>query len=242
MALKTEYLAELLGLSQDCRLSSLNFGVKKAEEKLLKSPLIQDAHVKILAPHTLYIDYAIRQPVVWFYDYHNVALDKQGYPIPFTPFFAPKNLPEVYLGTSAPLIWNQPLEGKEITLAFEVLHLLQDPKIRDLLPLKRIDVSQAFSKNGATREVILTLEDEIIQKKGLQEIRVLIPRILRLSPKRYPQELGNYLKLREKLLKQESLRYQSFSEVLSQPLSITKEKPQVIDFRLENLAFIDAQK
>lgn len=240
-ALKTEYLAELIGLSYNYPQSSRHFNLKKAEERLLQSPLIQEAKVKVLSPHTLYIDYAVRQPVAWFYDYHNVAFDKLGFPIPFTPFFAPKNLIEIYLGCGKDkLQWNHPVEGKEVTLAFEILNLLQDPKIRDLLPVKRIDVSHAFSRSLASREVILVVEDEIVQKKGLQEVHFILPRLLRLSPKKYTQELGNYLKLREKLLANEVQKLGLPQENLTQPVTIIREKPQVIDFRLENLAFIGA--
>lgn len=89
-ALKTEYLAELMGLSVDHPQSGLLFDLAQAKKNLLCSPLISKAEVKLLQSNTLYVDYTVRQPVAWLLDYENVAVDKEGIPIPFFPFFSPK--------------------------------------------------------------------------------------------------------------------------------------------------------
>lgn len=249
-ALKTAYLAELLNLSANRSPSSLTFNLRAAESALMASPLISEAQVKLIQPNALYIDYKIRQPVAWLYDYQNIALDKLGYPIPFSPFFSPKNLPEIYFGLSEfgtptedperpTANWGKPLDGKYVNLSFSLLRLLDDPQIRDVFQVGRIDVSNAFAESYGTREIVLIVEDTIACKKGDKEYHFIFPKILRLSTKNYAQELGNYLKLRQQLVDKESQEVQKTP--LDQLVSPIRKKEKIIDFRIENLAFIDEQ-
>jgi hypothetical protein len=220
-ALKTVYLAELMGISVDRPEPLFRFDVKRAEEKLLSSPVIKKASVKLLSSGTLYVDYTTREPQAWLYEYENTAIDEEGYLCPVYPFFSPKNLPEIYLGLPPfgqyPVLgWNIPLKGKEIELAFSLLKLIKETEAEELIKIKRIDVSNAFSESYGMREIVLICEDRIGN--------VPHTRLLRLSPKNYPQELGNYLKLREQLIEKE--RNSGPTE-------------KVIDLRLSKLAFIE---
>src|SRR5579872_2269935 len=104
-ALKTAYLAELLGLSADWPTQLYALNVKKAENLLLASPLISSAKVQRLSPSTLYIDYEVRKPVAWLADFNNTAIDAEGHLFPVDPFFPPKRLPELYLGVPANSGW-----------------------------------------------------------------------------------------------------------------------------------------
>jgi len=242
-ALKTVYLAELLDLCSDRPTSIFHFDVKKAEEKLLLSPVIKSAHVTLLKPGTVYVDYAIRQPIATLADYVNIAIDEEGYPFPVSSFYPPKNLPEIYLGLSPFGIrppdqlrpkaeWNAPLKGKYMTLSLKILSTLTAPGFRDFFNVKRIDVSNAFAESYGMREIIVITEDQIT----LPEREFILPRILRLSTKNYARELGNYLTLRKELLEKEQKN-----------LPVTTEKalklpPKIIDFRIPKLAFIDEQK
>ncbi|MBS0620033.1 MAG: hypothetical protein JSS61_01050 [Verrucomicrobia bacterium] len=231
-ALKTEYLAELLGISADRPPCALIFDVDRAKKRLLSSPLIARAEMKIFQKNTLYIDYTVRQPIAWIEDYENVAVDKEGYLFPFTPFFAPKNLPSLYLGL-APFStlseeerpigeWNRPLEGKYAELAFKILEIVTQPDVSDLFNVRRIDVSNAFADSYGSREIVVITEDRLYPASGGT---IVLPRFLRLTTKNYAQELGNYLELREKLLAEER----------KGPIS----KGKVLDFRIDKLAFID---
>jgi hypothetical protein len=234
-ALKTEYLAELLGVSRDRPYSCLRFDLERAKQRLLQSPLISTAQIKLIKPSTLYVDYTVRQPIAWIEDYVNIAIDKEGYLFPFTPFFSPKHLPSLYLGLPPFGIseadperpsaqWNTPMCGKYIDLAFKILAIVIDPKAAHAFSVKRIDVSNAFAESYGTREIVVMTEDRLIKQNGVE---VRIPRILRLSSKNYAQELGNYLKLREQLLAEEK----------QSPDLQFKEK--IIDFRIQKLAFIE---
>ncbi|MES2122122.1 MAG: hypothetical protein V4492_05015 [Chlamydiota bacterium] len=244
-ALKTEYLAELLGLSSDAPPSALLYNPERAKEALLQSPLISRAEVKILKPDTLYVDYTVRQPLAFLEDFENVALDKEAYPFPFSPFFTPKNLPAIYLGVSAfgtpsldpdrPIVqWGKPLMGKYSALAMHVLSIVQESNVADLFNVQRIDVSNAYSESYGTREIVLVVQDTLIQNVEGRLVQFAIPRILRLSTKNYAQELGNYLKLRPQMLEEERKRLPTPAK--GQMACQLKEK--VIDFRIDQLAFI----
>lgn len=198
-ALKTTYLAELMRISADHPITAASFDPAFAQKRLLACPLIKEAKVKITAPDTVYVDYTVRQPVAWLFDFDNIALDEEGYPFPVSPFFSPKRLPEIYLGIRN-FYWGRPLKESNAELALTILQLLG----RLSLQVKRLDVSKAFLPSLGRREVVLILEEQGFTKA------------LRLTPKNFAQELGNYLELRPKL----------------------PPTPQIIDLRIPQLAFI----
>jgi hypothetical protein len=202
-ALKTTYLAELMRISADRPVTAASFDPTYAQKRLMSCPLIKEAKVKIAAPDTIYVDYTVRQPVAWLYDFDNIALDEEGYPFPVSPFFSPKRLPEIYLGIRN-FYWGRPLKERNAELALTILQLLN----RLSLHIKRLDVSKAFQPSLGRREVVLILEEQGFTKA------------LRLTPKNFAQELGNYLELRPKL----------------------PAIPQIIDLRIPQLAFIQEKK
>jgi hypothetical protein len=249
-ALKTEYLAELMGVSANRLEHVREFDLEKAAQRLLLSPLISQAEVKCIEPATLYIDYTVRQPIAWLEDYTNVVFDKEGYPFPFSPFFTPKKLPAIYLGlgpfgetSSDPdrevAQWHAPLKGKYFALALDILKHVTDPKVEGLFLIKRIDVSNAFAESAGTREIVILTEDVISKRIDGKDVELCVPRILRLSSKNYPQELGNYLKLREQLLEEEA----KFTPPVAGGTAAAVRLPEkIIDFRIQKLAFIEERK
>jgi len=181
-ALPTIYLAELMNLSADRPIHYGYFDPFLAEKKLRACPVIKEAQVHLVQPDTVYVDYTVRQPLAWLYDFENTAIDEEGTPFPVTPFFTPKNLPEIYLGLDQ-ITWNSPLEGKGIELALTLLKILAEVR----LPVRRLDLSHAFAPSLGQREIVLITEDH-----GFS-------RTLRFSLKNYAQELGNYLTLKSRL-------------------------------------------
>jgi len=234
-ALNTAYLAELLSLSVDEPTLSSEFDIKEGEAKLKASPVIKDAEIKINEPGILYIDYSTRRPVALLADYENIALDQEGCPFPVSPFFTPKKLPEIYLGIEQDIRWNKPLTGEKKDLAFDLLKLVSGSIVGDLFNVKRIDVSNAFEKSFGRREIVLLTQDDIFSSQKEREVCFVFPRMLRLSTKKYAQELGNYLKLREKLLTKEK-RMIEFPE---EDVTVVTFPEKVIDFRISQLAFIE---
>ncbi|HSX04189.1 MAG TPA: hypothetical protein VLG76_05615 [Rhabdochlamydiaceae bacterium] len=234
-ALKTDYLVQLLDLSKDRPKKIKDFDFKKAQKKLLSSPVIKEAEIKTLDLGTLYIDYTVRTPIALLYDFENRALDEERAVFPLIPFFSPKNLPELYLGISASDIKGAILDGPKVELALKLLKLINEPFIKDQLSVRRIDLSKAFEKSYGRREIVIQVEDEIISKEGQRQVHYFLPQYLRLSTKNYPQELSNYLKLREELLKNEEGKL----TLPAQDQTVVRLKCKIIDLRLEQLAFIN---
>lgn len=228
-ALKTDYLAELLGLSADQPMSLYAINMKKAEAKLLSSPLIANAKVKRLPPSTLYIDYEVRKPIAWLADYKNTAVDKEGHLFPVTPFFSPKQLPEIYLGLPPFSTWQVPIRDPYLQLAFEILQFLDAAPWKEGLRIKRIDVSNAFAASLGQREVVLFTEEELVLP---QDVICTFPKILRLAPKDYSQQLGNFFALRRTMMEDYRRQLASLKEG-------GRFAPRIIDLRIPQLAFVE---
>jgi hypothetical protein len=241
-ALKTSYLAELLSLSVDHPESIYAFDLKKGGAKLLSSPLIRQAKIKRLPPSTLYIDYEVRKPVAWLADYQNTAIDREGYLFPMAPFFSPKQLPEIYLGLP-PFgsqedrtgrkggQWLTPVQNKHLALAFEILQYLEGSPWKEGLIVKRIDVSNAFASSLGQREIVLFTDEELNLRQNDREIFCVFPKILRLSPREYTQQLGNFFSLRRTMM--EDYRKQIASSEQSGRFA-----PRIVDLRIPQLAFV----
>ncbi len=232
-ALLSDYLAQLLNLSADRPVSFSSLDCKESERKLLKSPVISEALVRKIKPNMIYIDYTVKKPAVKAGDFVNAAFDREGALIPVHPFFSPKKMTEIYLGESGlresfPVAYGSKIRGYHIDLAFSVLDLLSE-KGKDLFFVKRIDVAEAESPGLGRREIVVWIENELYSN-GV-DIPNVSSHFLRLTPKRYTEEICNYLKLREHLLEAEKQEQDSHSKIL---------KDKVIDLRLPQLAFIDS--
>jgi len=231
-ALLSDYFAEFLGFSVDKPVPFASFDPKEATEKLKNSPVIAEAVIKKIKPNMAYIDYSVRKPIAWAIDFFNAALDGEGVIFPMHPFFSPKKMTEIYFGEKG-LDWEgtaafgSKLKGYRTDLAFSLLEILQD-KGKDLFFVKRIDVSEALAPNLGKREVIVVLENEIYPEN--KESPKISSHFLRLTPKRFSEEIENYLKLRERLLEAES----------QEPVFSGFYKDKIIDLRLAQLAFIDS--
>jgi len=244
-ALKTVYLAELLGLSSDLPKNLYSIDLAKAEHALLSSPLIAKAKVKRMPPNTLYIDYEVRRPIAWISDYQNTAIDAEGYLFPIAPFLSPKEMPEIYLGL--PKFesdedsfgrtggrWRTPLNNRYLTLAFNLLQAFEGSPWREGLHIKRIDVSNAFAPSLGRREIVLITEEELALKKGEREISFTFPKIIRLAPKDWNQQLQNFFALRRNMI-------EDYKKQLSQLEEGVRFSPRIVDLRIPQLAFVENQ-
>lgn len=202
-ALSTSYLAELMQLSADCPTLFNQFDRDLAEKGLRASPVIKEASIKVIKPDTVYVDYTVRKPMALLDDFENTAFDEDGVVFPMIPFFSPKKLPEVYLGIKT-VRWGHPLQGHQMALALKFLKTISNYSLH----LQRLDVSRAFASSLGKREVIV-----VVVENGFSKI-------LRLTPKNFTQELGNYLELCQKL----------------------PPEPQVIDLRISKLAFVETNQ
>ena len=240
-ALRSVYLAELLGLSFDKPKNLYALDLKKAQAALLSSPLIAKAKVNRMPPNTLYVDYEVRKPVAWLSDYKNIAIDQEGYLFPVAPFLSPKEIPEIYLGLppfgraedgfgSAGGKWREPLQNKHLKLAFDLLETFEGSPWKEGLRIKRIDVSNAYSPTLGRREIVLFTEEEIL----IKELNFVFPKVLRLAPRDYSQQLQNFFALRRSMIED----YRKQLSLLNQS---TRFSPRIIDLRVPQLAFVENQ-
>lgn len=199
-ALKTPYLAELIHLSADRPVIAKHFDPLLAKQRLTSSPVIKSAVVKVIKPDTVYIDYTVRQPIAALFEFDNTAIDDSGVPFPIVPFFTPKKLPEIVLGINS-FKWGEKIPMDKIDLSLTLLKML----LSESLTVLRLDMTHASLPSLGQREVVVILEENGFSK------------FLRLTPKNFAQEIGNYLELRKTL-----------------PL-----ETQVIDLRIPQLAFIE---
>jgi len=175
-ALGTQYLAEVMHLSADRPTPFDLFSTKDAEQKLRHSPVIKWARVRKQKPDTVYVEYEVRQPIAIIGDFANTAMDDEKALFPLYPFYAPKQIPELILGTDT---FTTPLQGECIDLALQILTLCDG----NFHP-QRIDVSNAFHESLGRREVVILLKTEEGDTHSL-----------RLMPTNLEKQLGNYYEL-----------------------------------------------
>jgi hypothetical protein len=242
-ALKTAYLSDLLGLSIDTPLSLYAYDLREGERRLLASPLITKAKLKRSPPNTLYVEYEVRKPIAMLADYSNIAVDAKGYLFPMAPFFTPKNLTEIYLGlppfgTAEDKMgrtggeWLRPIQNPYFELASEILRYLETSPWREGLRVKRIDVSNAFAPSLGQREVVLFTEEEIHLRQPNREFTCVFPKILRLAPREYPQQINNFFSLRKTML-------EDYKRQLATAQRGGRFAPRIIDLRIPQLAFVE---
>lgn len=229
-ALKTAYLAELLGLSADQPIHLYALNMKKAEALLLASPFIKEAKVKRLPPSTLYIDYEVRKPIAWLSDFKNMAIDLEGYLFPVDPFFTPKRLPEIYLGLLSEV--GPQVKSPAFPLALEILQFLETAPWTEGLRIVRIDVCNAFASSLGQREVVLMTEEEISLRSEQGEVVCTFPKVLRLAPKDYKQQLNHFFALRRAMM-------EDYRKQLSAARCGGRFAPRIIDLRIPQLAFVE---
>jgi hypothetical protein len=242
-SLKSVYLAEILGLSIDHPTNLYRFNSKEARQRLLKHPLFEKARIKKIRPATIQIDYTLRKPIAYLLDNTNTAIDSEGFPFPLKPFFTPKKLPEIYLGTTESteespinsMQWGKQLKGPRVELAMNLFQLISSQYCSDSQYLKRIDVSKAHAPSYGQRQVIVILEKQLVKELKGQSILVRVQHILRLDTKNYIQGLENYVKLKPHL---EGLPI----DITDSTLTNIDLPPIIIDLRLPHLAYFTKSK
>ena len=174
-ALPTHYLAQLMGLSCNHPTNLYAFSLKKAQKKLLSSPLIEEANIHLIKPSALYVDYTCRQPILALAEYPNIGIDRTGHLFPIEPYLSPKYLPELILGKplDPPLLQNQ----LDMKLISELMARFKKEN------LTRIDLSDIRAKSAGRRQIVVIVNHHI----------------LRLSTRNYKKEIDRYFELLPKI-------------------------------------------
>ncbi|MCP5491551.1 MAG: hypothetical protein H7A40_00730 [Chlamydiales bacterium] len=181
-ALPTQYLAELLDLSIDEPQNLYAFSISNATQKLLASPLIESASIKPIKPSALYIDYKVRVPIAKLGNISNTGIDRTGHQFPLEPYLSPKILPDLFLSSTHDV-------NQALCIFEEVNHRF----LNEQFVLERLDLSEIDAPSAGRQQIVAILLDE-----GHR-------RILRLSPKRYHQDINNYFSLRKTLSAKENI-------------------------------------
>ncbi len=224
--IKTSILVELLQLSIDEPSNLYRYDLEASRQKLMACPIIKMAEIKKIKPGTLYIEYLYRKPVAYLSDFTNTAIDEEGVLIPFKPFYTPKNIPELFVGIDdAPSgqIWGTRIGGAKSRLALLFLGLCNEYFNFEGCTVRSIDISKAFDASCGQREIVISL-DERVETSSIITSR----RLLRITVEHFPQQLANYLVMRQSL--NAELRNHDFVTSLSPNL--------IIDMRIPKLAFI----
>ncbi len=93
--LKSEAIAEWLDLSAEKSTPLNSFNLRQGEEKLLKSGVIEKVQLYKLKPSALVVSYTLRTPYASIANWKNLGIDSRGFAFPLSPFFSPKELPEI---------------------------------------------------------------------------------------------------------------------------------------------------
>lgn len=232
--LDAKYLAQLMDLSSDKPTNIFLFDESKAREKLLSSPLIKDALIKKIKPDCIFVEYSIRKPIAYLYDFENIALDEEGYMFPVKPFYPSQDLCKFYLDIGSFKGYGK-INSMKVFYALDIFKKLKNSGFAGLVKIKVLDTSRLELKSYGKKEILLFLEEEIKVRKNQKDYTVIFPIILRLALNNYLQQIGNYLSLRERILKD----YESQIKNIDLENEIVKFKPKTIDLRLSKLAFID---
>jgi hypothetical protein len=187
--LSTQTLAELLELSVDKPTNLYAFDTKAADAILTSQPFIKRAKIKAIKPGIIFVDYELRSPVALISDYQNIAIDYEKKLFPLRPIFLPKNLPEIYIGSSSDA--HNLVQSKELTFAFEILQFFQNTIYPPSFTLKKIDVSKAFGKS-ANREIVIELDEQIKTDATF----VTNHYFLRVMKRNYKESIGRFFTIK----------------------------------------------
>lgn len=151
------FLADLfvdhLGLDGPELVLMRDFSVGHAKRQLQGIPILKHSKVKVVKPGIISIEYILRSPVAFMGDVENCVFDGEGCCFPFSPFYAPRGLPEVFFGLS-------PGEGTHaydfklphLEYALDLLHYFEERKW--LGQLLRVTLSRMQKKENSKKEII----------------------------------------------------------------------------------------
>lgn len=188
-AVKSTHLEEMLGLSCDQPVFLYDFNLAHAKEKLLSYGIFKEVSLSLEPPNSLLVDYKMREPVAYLADYDNLVIDDNQVIFPLSPYYTPKILPKIYLGSRLdPLTYGARLEDEKLTVAFEILDFFSKIGAKSQ-KIHQVDVSKLRASTLGQQEIVVHLY-EMLGKQNYE-------RFLRLSISNYLEELEHYLNLKQ---------------------------------------------
>lgn len=201
-ALATSFFAEVLGLSIDEPTILASLDLEEGEKRLLQTAVVKTAHLKRVFPSTLFINYEIREPFVYSGDFANTAIDKEGVFFPPLPYISHKKIPTVYLDALPDsTIWGEKISDSDLKFIEKLVTLFPAQEVES------IDLSKREAMSLGQKQIVVVI------REGKKR------HILRLTPRRYTEEIRNYYALKKDLLNTPSLA--------------------IIDLRLPDVAYLE---
>jgi len=171
-ALRSEYLLETLHLSKGKNLLCCDVDSAALTAQLKNCPVVESAHISIVEPPYLEVNYSLRSPVAYVKDVENGALDEKGVLIPFAPFYFPKVLPSVILGKEkTQWKWADSIAPQKHA-AFSEIHSLFKNSNFPHWKLVAVDLSRLEEASLARQEVIAILQNQEYENPSLFFIRL----------------------------------------------------------------------
>ncbi len=187
-ALSNLYLAELLDLSYDKKVSREDFDLEDGVKKLLKSPCIDEAKVTFIDDTHIQVSYNHVNLAALIADFKNRGIDERGRIFPIKPFFSPKGIVSVFLGIQEIKEGSFVDDYEEVSRWEFAKRFLKDlSKVNIEGRVFLLDVSKVEEKSLGKNEIILKVD--YFERTD----------ILRLSKRNYLNEMQNYIILTEKL-------------------------------------------
>lgn len=135
-------LAEWLDLSTSKGRNLYRFNLEQARVKLESQPPVKKVALSRLPPSSLLVEVELRKPMALMGDRTNTAISEEGVLFSLVPYYTPKKLPRLFLGSR-----------DNFPLAKDLLHHFERKGRLDKVDL--IDVEKSQSSSYGDREVII---------------------------------------------------------------------------------------
>lgn len=188
--LSPRFFSNYLGLNPSGKnIDIRKLDISKINKKLKAFPIFKTIEAEFTKEGELFVSYHLRNPQFRLKDFTNCAVDEEGFVIPLSSFYTPKNLPHLYLGLQE-LDFSK---NHQINLANQIINFFVINNL-DQLSVTLIDLSRLNSKLKSHQEVIVTIE--FLDKKHF----------LRIHPQIIDKALIRYVSLfKENALKDKIL-------------------------------------
>jgi len=150
--IKADAIAEWLDLSNDHPTFLESFDLREGGRKLINTGIFQQARLYKLMPETLVVSYTLKKPYAIIANWKNLGVDKEGNFFPLSPFFTPKELPEIVFPKQPTL----DLQAQEFPYALKLLG--KEPTLFPWV-FAGVDLSRLDSEHPYGGELVLTLKN-----------------------------------------------------------------------------------
>lgn len=145
---KPGMIAEWLHLTAEHPYNLYAIPLKQAEKVILEQSHVKYVKVSRLPPATLLVEIELKKPIALLGEWTNRAIDVHGDVFPLLPFYTPKKLPRLFLGSKS-----------QFAIAQEILEVLKEKGE----PLYALDMERAEATSFGEREIVLNVGGTLLR-------------------------------------------------------------------------------